>query len=82
MRTFAPLLLLIALAACDRRAEILERQYREAEQAGLQDDQCRLAGQLAELHLQRSDEKRYREWALSRDIDCTRAGIERQMSVH
>lgn len=60
-------LAVLLLAACDRRAEMLEQEYN---QAGTTAEQCRIAGQIAGIYLQKSDQSGYKKWSSTRDTDC------------
>ena len=64
-----PILCALALAGCttDRRAEMLEADYSQAITTG---DQCRIAGQITALYLEKSDTEKYGFWKSLRDAHC------------
>ena len=68
----------LGLAACSRRAEILENEYRQAPTA---QQKCEVAGKVADAWLERSDAAMYEQWSLTRDIDCLYAETLRQAGL-
>lgn len=66
----------LCLAACKpNEAEVLERNYEQAQKEGL--DSCADAKKVAEAFAREGKQKTYDEWKLRADVDCLHEGAQR-----
>lgn len=79
----AMILVALALAGCDRREAEWQRQVKELEQqlaiverAGDKAQACRIAGEIADVHLKRRDESAYQLADVQRGTRCLDAQLE------
>ncbi len=67
---------LLCLAACKpSEAEVLERNYEQAQKDGL--DTCSDAKKVAEAFAREGEQKKHGEWKLRADVDCLHEGALR-----
>lgn len=61
----------VLVAGCDQRAQILEKEYADAEKYHIDSRKCAIATKIADVYLERSDQKKYQLWSIARDTDCS-----------